>query len=279
MEGRLHRRKGGGLSFLMGGDGPPLLLLHGAPGSAQTWQAIGVRLVNRFRVIIPDLGGFGLSDPLADGFYLEEQAQAVRALLHHLQLKTLILGGHDFGARVALTLLQQHRDVRPRGLILAACNPYGGATTPSPLRMAGLPGVGGFFSRMLAGNQWGQRQFYQDTVANQEEFPWRAYRRHLTKLGMAQTETILRRSLHDLKQATTPLEEFLPSLDCPSLLLYGDEDPLVSVDAGARLAATLPNAELKVYAYTGHFVPEERPIETAEDIVLRFHHEPLSIVP
>jgi hypothetical protein len=39
---------------------------------------------------------------------------------------------------------------------------------------------------------------------------------------------------------------------------------------GQRLRASLPDAILKVYAFTGHFVPEERPIETAEDILIRF---------
>ncbi len=275
MEGRLHRRKGGGLSFLMGGDGPPLLLLHGAPGSAQSWFKVGVRLVNRFRVIIPDLAGFGMSEPGTDGASLLDQAQAVRNLLHHLQLKTLYVGGHDFGALVALTLLQTYPDLHARGLILAAGNLLGDAQPMHVMRLAALPGLG----TLLAGNRWGLRLLYQRAVINQEEFAWADYRRHLTKQGMVQTRRILHQRPGELRQAVAPLSEFLPQLECPALLLWGDEDPLLPVEIGVRLRATLPDALLKVYAYTGHFVPEERPIETAEDIVLRFYQEPPSIVP
>lgn len=280
MEGRLLRRRGGGLSFLMGGDGPPLLLLHGAPGSAQSWAKVGVRLVNRFRVIIPDLAGFGASEPLITGYGLEEQAQAVHALLQHLQIKTLLLGGHDFGGMVALTLLRHYPELRAQGLILAASNPLPDQPAAPLLRLAAIPGIGSLFARLLAGNRWGLRSLYQQAVANQEEFTWRDYRGHLTPTGMAQTHRILHDGLHrQVDGGELSLDALLPDLACPALLLWGDEDPLLSVDVAVRLRATLPNALLKVYAYTGHFVPEERPIETAEDIVLRFHEEPLSIVP
>lgn len=280
MEGRLLRRRGGGLSFLMGGDGPPLLLLHGAPGSAQSWAKVGVRLVNRFRVIIPDLAGFGASEPLVTGYGLEEQAQAVHALLQHLQIKTLFLGGHDFGGLVALTLLRRYPDLRAQGLILAASNPLPDQPPPPWLRMAAIPGVGSLFARLLAGNRWGLRTLYQQAVVNQEDFAWRDYRSHLTPTGMAQTHRILRDGLRRQdNREESALDTILPDLACPALLLWGDEDPLLSVDTAVRLRAALPNPLLKVYAYTGHFVPEERPLETAEDIVLRFYEEPLSIVP
>jgi SsrA-binding protein len=64
-------------------------------------------------------------------------------------------------------------------------------------------------------------------------------------------------------------------ISCPTLLLWGDDDPFLTVNVGERARATLPNALLKVYAYTGHFVPEERPLESAEDIALRFTDTPL----
>src|SRR4051794_3209882 len=137
MDERLHRRRGAGLSFLMGGDGEPLLLLHGVPGSSLAWQKVGIRVASRFRVIIPDLLGFGASDQATDDeYYLEAQAKSVRALINYLQLKSLILGGHGFGASVAVTLMRLYPELNISGLILSATNLFADTKIPFPLNLA-----------------------------------------------------------------------------------------------------------------------------------------------
>ena len=270
IEGRLHRRKGGGLSFLMGGDGVPLLLLHGIPGSAQTWTKVGTKLGGRFRVIIPDLLGFGASEGGAGGFYLEEQGKAARGLLAHLHITDLYLGGHDFGGPVALTLMRLYPELNVRGLILAAANVFTDTPIPPALRVAKVPGVNRLFFWAMAGNRWGSRMLYDTATQNKEESTWRDFRRHLTPRAMLQTSAIFRRSLANLKTNYQTVEEMLPTVRCPALVLWGDEDPFFAAGVGERVCAALPHAVLKLYAYTGHFVPEERPVETAEDILLRF---------
>jgi pimeloyl-ACP methyl ester carboxylesterase len=122
----------------------------------------------------------------------------------------------------------------------------------------------------MAGNRLGLRLLYQRALRNQEDLPWKEFRRHLTRSGVARTRAIFRHSLVNLKAHHQPVEEMLSRIAAPSLIVWGDEDPFLAVPVAERLRATLPDAVLKVYAYTGHFVPEERPIETAEDIVLRF---------
>jgi pimeloyl-ACP methyl ester carboxylesterase len=270
MQERLYRRRAGGLSFLMGGDGAPLLLLHGIPGSAEAWLKVGARLTTRFRVIIPDLLGFGASQPAPTDTYMEEQARAVRALLAHLRITELYLGGHDFGGPVAVTLLHLFPELSARGLILSATNLFTDPPVPLPLQLAKAPGLNRLFFWGLAGNQLGLRMFYESAVKNKEEAPWSQFRRHLSSGAVAQTRRILQRSLTNLHADYLEVEKMLPRLTSPALVIWGDEDPFFSVGVGQRLRASLPDAILKVYAFTGHFVPEERPIETAEDILLRF---------
>lgn len=279
MDGRLHRRRGAGLSFLMGGDGDALLLLHGVPGSAQAWQKVGVKLTNRFRVIIPDLMGFGASDAPSGDIDLVEQAEAVRGLLSYLQIRSCYLGGHDFGASVALTLMRLYPELEVRGLILSATSPFTDTQIPFPLGLANLPGFNRLFAWGMAGNRLGLRMLYESATHNKDEARWREFRHHMTGVSLKLTRRILRRNLAHLPASYAGIEEMLPQITCPTLLLWGDDDPFVSVHVGERLRATLPNALLKVYAYTGHFVPEERPLESAEDIVLRFTGEPLIIKP
>ena len=270
MEERLHRRKVGGLSFLMGGDGDPLVLLHGSTGSAQAWLRVGSRLTTRFRVIIPDLMGFGASDaPTGDG-WIEDQAQAVHRLLAHLRITHLYVGGHDFGGPVAITLMRLFPEMEVRGLILAATHLFRDMPIPLSLRVAGVPGVNSLVFWGRVGNRLGLRLLYERAVYNKEDFPWREFRRHLTRSGMRQTSRTWQRSLAHRRTRYAEIEAMLPRIECPALVVWGDDDPFLPVDAGVRLRAALPDALLKVYAFTGHFVPEERPIETAEDIILRF---------
>ena len=256
----------------MGGDGDPLLLLHGVPGSAEAWTKSGSKLGGRFRVIVPDLLGFGASAPSADGFDLDEQVLAVRALLAHLHITTLYLGGHGFGGRVALTLIRRYPELSVRGLILASTDVMPDTLLPTSLRLAKLPVLNRLSFWAMAGNRLGLRLLYESALQNKEEAAWRDFRRHLTARGMAQTGAILRHTLVNRQPDDGALADLLQTIRCPALVLWGDEDPFLAPAVGERMAAALPHAVFKLYAYTGHFVPEERPLETAEDILLRFEN-------
>ena len=164
MDERLHRRRGAGLSFLMGGDGDPLLLLHGIPGSSQSWQKVGVKVASRFRVIIPDLMGFGASDPPGENFYLEEQAKAIGGLLSYLQIKSFYLGGHGFGAPVAVTLMRLYPELHVRGLVLSSGNLFTDTYVPLPLRLARVPGINNLLFWSMAGNRMGLRMLYESAT-------------------------------------------------------------------------------------------------------------------
>ena len=277
MDERLHRRRGAGLSFLMGGDGEPLLLLHGVPGSSQSWQKVGMKVASRFRVILPDLIGFGASDAPADAFDLEAQAKSIRALLNYLQIDRFYLGGHDFGASVAVTLMRLYPELNVRGLILSSTPLFSEQRTPFPMSLARLPLFNSLFAWGMAGNRLGLRMLYETATENKDEAQWRDFRRHLTNGSIKLTRRILQESMANSQDTYAEIEATLPEINCPTLLLWGDDDPFLTVNVGERARAVLPNALLKVYAYTGHFVPEERPLESAEDIALRFTDAPLMI--
>src|SRR5688572_19153190 len=90
----------------MRGDGEAVVLLHGIPGSSRAWEPVASRLASEFRVIAPDLLGFGGSSGKrdADALWADSQACAVAALLDGLDIERATLVGHDFGGPVALLL-------------------------------------------------------------------------------------------------------------------------------------------------------------------------------
>ncbi|PDS63029.1 alpha/beta hydrolase [Rhizobium anhuiense] len=99
--------------YAIGGEGPPLVLLHGFPQSSRTWRHVIPEFIDDYTVIAPDLRGFGDSDRPASGYDKRTVADDVFALVHSLGFKDISLVGHDVGMLVAYEYAAQHReDVR-----------------------------------------------------------------------------------------------------------------------------------------------------------------------
>lgn len=95
----------GTLSYLIGGEGPPVVLLHGWPQTARCWRRVAPALTAAgYTVIAPDLPGLGESDPLPQGYGKDTQARALRQLIHRIGVDEPIrLMGHDIGGYVAFS--------------------------------------------------------------------------------------------------------------------------------------------------------------------------------
>lgn len=270
----LTRKKLGRTSYLEGSTGTPILFLHGFPGSAYSWEAAARTLLEkhpgRYRAIIPDLLGFGESDAAGDDWYMEGQANAIADLLKSIGITDLYLAAHDFGGPVALTFLRLHPEFNIRKLIISSTNLFTDTPIPLPLRSAGIPVLGNMVYGMMAGSPFGFRMMYQFAALNKKDVTWQDFRRHVTPHGMASTARIFQYSLSDLPNNYRQIEEFASQIKVPTLILWGDRDPFFPVSVAKRSKTTIPNAALKIYNKTGHFVPEERAAEITDDLAIFF---------
>ena len=92
------------------GNGPVLLLLHGSPGNAKAWQRVGERLSARYRIIAPDLPGYGATTPQSSGAVPDTiyAAELIEALVASIGPPT-VLAGHSYGGVVALAVALRQR--------------------------------------------------------------------------------------------------------------------------------------------------------------------------
>jgi len=248
-----------------GEGGPPVVLLHGIPGWRGTFAEVGRRLGRRCRVVVPDLLGFGDSADAPEGAHAAEHAGAVIELLDALALESAHLVGFDFGGPTAV-LAAGRSPGRVRSLTLAATNLFPDTPVPAPLRVARVPVLGELFFRLAFG-RWGLSAMWLGAVADRAAFPFARYREALRfRNGVASTRRIFLASLRDLPGLYTGVESTARSLRLPSLVLWGERDPFFPVPVGARTAAAV-GAKLRVLPGCGHFVPEERPDETAAAIL------------
>jgi len=103
----------GELRLRRGGEGPPLLLLHGNPQTHAMWHRVAPRLARHYTVVAPDLRGYGGSlkpAPSADHAAYAKRAMArdMVELMHALGHETFRVVAHDRGARVAHRLALDH---------------------------------------------------------------------------------------------------------------------------------------------------------------------------
>ncbi|TDC58063.1 alpha/beta fold hydrolase [Actinomadura sp. KC345] len=234
------------------GTGTPLVLLHAFPLSSAMWLAQREGLANRFRVITPDLRGFGGSVLGDDEPSVDAMADDVAAVFRRLGVGRAVVGGLSMGGYVAMALCRRHPDL-VLGLVLAATRAAADAEAVREVRL----------------RQAGRLEADDSTqVLVDEVLP-----------GLVGPTTIRQRALvygrvRGLVQATPPraaawaqramagrAEAFdtLRSVRVPALVMVGDEDALATEDEARAMADALPNAELLVIPRSGHLCAVEQP--------------------
>lgn len=247
------------------GPGTPLLLLHGIPGWRGTWHAAGSLLARRHHVIAPDLAGFGESDSPRTPMHALEHASAMFEMLDQLGVSDVHVAGFDFGGPIAVSMIRL-QPKRVKTLTLLATNVFTDTPIPAPLKIARVPLLGEAAFRLMMGKLGLTMMWYQ-AVRNRAAFPLADYRRALRfTRGLASTRQVFVHSLRHLDTLYRPIEDALPSISVPTLVIWGDADPFFPPSIGRRTANAIPAAGLLQLSQCGHFVPGEYPELVADAI-------------
>lgn len=263
-------KSSGGIAYRRSGSGPPVLLLHGIPGSGAAWELTASELPQTLDVIVPDLLGFGASarPRLLDELHAPAQATALEALLDELGLESATVIGHDFGGPIALALASTKPTAIGR-LGLLATNTFTDTPIPFPLSLVNVPVIGPVAQRGLFSKPSLRLMLRQGVGPNS------APPDSQTHLGDRDQQraiaTIFAGSLTRLSKLYGPIEAALHRIEAPAFVGWGDCDPFFDVAQGERTAAAL-GVELRLYEGAGHFLPHERPVDVASDIMALVQH-------
>jgi pimeloyl-ACP methyl ester carboxylesterase len=236
------------------GEGPPVLLLHGFPTSADLWRRDAWLLAQRMRVIAPDLIGYGQSDKPEEAD-LTEPAQAgyVRELLAALGIDEVAIVGHDIGGAIA-QMLALDGGLRVRALVLldTACFdawPVEGVQ----LIQATLPDqeTGTFVQDIL-------RAAFALGIARQDRLEPEAVDAFVQP--WADDPAAFFRAVRGLSgKGLSGRDAELADLDLPALIVWGEEDPFLPVELAERLGEALPGSTVALLPGCSHFVTEDAP--------------------
>ena len=248
------------MAYLEGGQGEPLVLVHGFGGNKDNFTRVARWLTPHYRVVVPDLVGFGESSHAADVPYdYATQARRLQAFLQALGLDaagSVHLGGNSMGGAVALSYAAQF-PARVGSLWLLA--PAGMPEAPASELRTLIETTGR--NPLLIGNE---DDFAAMLAFIMSEPPWiPRWAADVMARERIANQALEKRVFEQI--ALDSVTEQVRGLRTPALIVWGQQDRLLHVGTAPLLHGLLPRSKVRVMPGIGHVPMVERPQQTAED--------------
>jgi pimeloyl-ACP methyl ester carboxylesterase len=265
------------LHFVRQGEGKPIFLVHGWPGFWFEWSRNIPGLAERFDVVAPDMRGFAYSDkpdlPPEEGYTDVVMADDLAALIDKLGLDRVSMVAHDFGAVWVQRFAQRHARLLDRLVLFNP--PYNG--------------IGGrWFEMPQIFESWymifHQQPWAEDLVGASREAT-ETYLRHFLRHWSHDTDVFTDEEIAEYVEAfsqpgairggfncyratfrTAGREPTVP-IEAPTLILWGDSDPILRYEWTDNLGQFFTNHTLKKVEGVGHFMQAEAPERVNREII------------
>lgn len=259
-EVNLHGHK---VSYRIAGSGPAIMLVHGIAGTGETWTDTMERLADHFTLIAPDLPGHGVSDKPVGDYSLGSLASMLRDLMVTIGIENATMVGHSLGGGVVMQFVYQFPQRCDR-LVLVSSGGLG-SDVNLLLRAACLPGAD-LFLAATAGPLAKTGSIVGGALGR---LGWRPGPdlEEVTRgfASLADTET-RKAFLHTLKsvvgiegQRVNATDRLYLASEIPSLLISGENDPIIPADHAADAHKLLPGSELVIFPKAGHMPYVDQP--------------------
>jgi pimeloyl-ACP methyl ester carboxylesterase len=236
------------------GTGHPIILLHGFCETSDIWEDFVPRLSDRFRVICPDLPGFGKSKMLDAPFSIADVASAISQWMHELEVRRPVVVGHSLGGYITLALAKKQEEfLAGIGLFHSTALPDSEekkASRNKTIEFVNRNGVSPFIDTFVPS------LFHDKNSPSMEKV-----KELLTRTG----QTVLTdyvAAMRDRPDQSVLVARFSK----PLLFLCGENDELISVDTVKKQAKTAQKGTLKILQETGHMGMFESPVRSAREV-------------
>ncbi len=245
------------------GKGLPIVLLHGAASSLQTWDGWVKRLSPHYRVIRLDLPGYGLTGPNADRDYsMRRYVGFLDAFLKKLKVENCYLAGNSLGGHIAVEFAFEHKDSVNKLILIDSGGYPLDESGILAVRMARNPvlrplvryATPRFFVAMNIRQVYGMKERISEDLIDR-------YYELLLRDG--NRETFISMENGKSEDSSTHIR----TIRIPTLILWGDRDKIIPVRFAGYFHRDIPDSRLIVYQGVGHVPHEEIPEKTASDVL------------
>ena len=252
------------------GSGQPIVFCHGWPLSSDSWESQMIFLAGQgYRCIAHDRRGHGRSSQPWDGNDMDHYADDLAELLDHLDIKDAVLFGFSTGGGEVARYIGRHGTARlAKAGLISAVPPLMLKTEANP---GGLPLE--VFDGLRASQLADRSQFYLDIPSG----PFYGFKRPGAKVsqGLIQSWWLQgmlgghKNTLDSIKAfSETDFSEDLRKFTIPTLIIHGDDDQIVPIDAAGRASKKLvPHAQLIVYPGAPHGLTETHKDQVNADLL------------
>ncbi len=252
------------VSYRTGGDGDPIVLLHGIASNNRTWDPIIDAFAVKHRVIAPDLIGHGQSAKPMGDYSIGGYASVVRDLLLALEAERVTLVGHSLGGGVAMQLLHMAPELIGR-LVLIGSGGLG-RDVGAPLRAAGLPGaplvIRAATSKPVQSATRAAGKLLDGvgvSLPTDLEEGMQGFASLSDPAAREAFVNTVRSSLGVGGQRVSAVDKLYLMAGVPLLTIWGENDSIIPVQHAHEAAALVPEMRLNVIPDAGHFPHVDAP--------------------
>jgi pimeloyl-ACP methyl ester carboxylesterase len=247
------------IAYERAGEGPPLVLVHGAAVDGRMWQPQLAALAEEFTVIAWDEPGAGRSSDVPGSYGLADYADCLAGLIDATELGPAHVAGLSWGGTIVLELYRRRPELTSTLLLVDTYAGWKGSLPEHEVR-ARIEGV----RRMLAADDHLFDPTLPGLFAGE---PPAEYVSLLETMAATVRPESMRTALEVMAEAD--LSDLLPLIAVPILLIWGEQDARSPLSVARQFEAAIPGAELVVIPQAGHVSNLERP-EQFNDAVRGF---------
>ena len=257
--------KGHSIAYWEAGTGPNLLLIHGFPTASWDWHKTWNQLTANFRVIAPDMIGFGYSaKPKNYDYSITDQARLHEALMDHLGIKQAHLFVHDYGVSVAQEMLAAFHERGTEGFQIQSGGFLNGGLFPElhrarPVQKLLNSPIGWLFNRFLSKNSLRKsfNEIYGHQKATEAEID-QFYQLILHNDGKNIMHKLIG-YINDRRANADRWKNALLEATIPIKIINGPLDPVSGRHLAEYCQKLLPNPDVTILEGVGHYPHDEAP--------------------
>jgi len=224
------------------------LILHGWGSNSDRWVAVAEEVSKKgFKVIVPDLPGFGKSDMLATAWNMNNYIKRVEGFINELKLGEFYLAGHSFGGALAAKLTINHPQQVKKVFLISAASVRKRTTKKSLLkRIAKLAKVFSF----LPYYSLFRKAFYK-FIIRKSDYPY--------------VDGVMKETFKNV--ISEDLSQFTGFIKTPTVIIWGDKDKSTPIEDAYFMNQKIRNSKLVVINGAGHALNKDCPEILAEKIM------------